>query len=295
MNINFELYKVFYHVAKNLSFSQAAQELFISQSAISQSIKLLEEKHSCQLFTRNKKRITLTPEGVLLYKYIEQAYQFILSGQRSIAELHSLQQGEIKIAASDTICKYYLLPYFKQFNQQYPDIKIKVINRTSPVCIDLLEQGLVDLIVINIPSNFSNNNLVIQNQRIIQDVIIAGIQFRHLCNRTVSLAELGKYPFLMLEKNTVTRQFFDNLVTAAKVNITPEIELGSIDILIELVKIGLGLSFVTKEYTAKELATGELLLVNIQEQIPARYLGVITHRAVPLPPAALKFMELLTV
>ncbi len=293
MNINFELYKVFYHVAKNLSFSLAAEELYITQSAVSQSIKLLEEKHSCQLFTRNKKRIALTPEGDLLYKYIEQAYQFILIGQRSIAELHSLKQGEIKLAASDTICKYYLLPYFKQFNQQYPEIKIKVINRTSPVCIDLLAQGLVDLSVINIPDNFNNNNLVIQNKRIIQDVFIAGAQFQHLKDRPVALTELSKYPFLMLEKNTVTRQFFDCLVTAAKVNITPEIELGSIDILIELVKIGLGLSFVTKEYVEKELSAGNLVLVNTQAPIPSRSLGVITHKGVPLPPATLKFMELL--
>ncbi len=113
MDINFELYKVFYFVSKTLSFSEASSKLFISQSAVSQSIKTLEEKIGCQLFFRNTKRVRLTREGDILFKHVEQAYNFIKAGERTLEEMHSLEQGDIRIGASDTICKYYLMPYLK--------------------------------------------------------------------------------------------------------------------------------------------------------------------------------------
>jgi DNA-binding transcriptional LysR family regulator len=142
MDISFELYKVFYYVAKTLSFSEASGKLFISQSAVSQSIRLLEEKLSCSLFNRSTKQVKLTQEGEILFKHIEQAFHFIKSGERSVQEIHGLLHGEIRIGASDTICKYYLLPYFKKFNQLYPQIKISITNRTSPICIDLLKKAV---------------------------------------------------------------------------------------------------------------------------------------------------------
>src|SRR4051812_23633421 len=110
LDINFEHYKVFYFVAQTLSFSAAANELYVSQSAVSQSIKLLEEKLTCRLFSRHTKQVKLTPEGELLFKHIEQAFNFIKAGERSIIDIHSLKQGEVRIGATDTICKHYLLP-----------------------------------------------------------------------------------------------------------------------------------------------------------------------------------------
>jgi DNA-binding transcriptional LysR family regulator len=151
MDINFELYKVFYHVAKNLSFSAASHSLFISQSAVSQSIKLLENKLQTRLFIRSSKQVKLTQEGQILFRHIEQAFNFIKTGERSIEEINHLQKGQVRIGASDTICKYHLLPYFKKFNQLYPQIRIQVINRTSSACIDLLRKSMVDIAVINIP------------------------------------------------------------------------------------------------------------------------------------------------
>ena len=111
MDINFELYKVFYYVAKHLSFSAAAKDLYISQSAVSQAIKLLEEKLKDKLFVRSTKQVHLSPAGALLFTHVEQAFLFLKLGERNVNELHSLEQGELRIGASDTICKHYLLPY----------------------------------------------------------------------------------------------------------------------------------------------------------------------------------------
>jgi DNA-binding transcriptional LysR family regulator len=293
MDINFELYKVFYYVSKSFSFSEASEELFITQSAVSQSIKLLEEKLKCQLFFRSTKRVKHTREGAILFEHIEQAFNFIKSGERTLEEMNSLGQGEIRIGASDTICKYYLMPYIKSFNHAYPNVKIHLTNRTSPKCIELLRKGSVDLSVINIPEKCSYSKISVKSTKSVRDVFIANDNFKELRGRKVSLKELEKYPLLVLEKNTTTREFFDNLMEKHEVSIKPEIELGSVDILMEMAKIGLGIAFVPDECVNQELSKDEVFVLDIKEEIPDRNLGFLIHSNIPLPLAASKFVELL--
>ncbi|WP_227764783.1 LysR family transcriptional regulator [Zhaonella formicivorans] len=293
MSINFELYKVFYYVAKHLSFSEASNQLYISQSAVSQAIKSLEENLGCKLFMRHTKQVKLTQEGEILFKHVEQAFNFLKAGERSISEVHSLQRGEVKIGASDTICKYFLLPSFKKFNELYPNITIRVTNRTSPACLELLQKGLVDVSIINLPEKETYRNISFTKIKAIHDVFIAGKKFEYLKHKTLSLKDLEKYPLLMLEKHSVTRTFFDNFLRKNNVFITPEIELGSVDLLIEMAKIGLGIAFVSKEYIARELQKEEVFILNLKEEVPERYLGIAANASIPLPAAAQKFAELL--
>ena len=151
MDINYELYKVFYHVASSLSFSEASKQLFISQSAVSQSIKVLEKKLGITLFIRSTKRVQLTPEGEILFRYVEPAVNLIQRGEAQIMESSALGGGQIRIGASDTICRYFLVPYLNRFHREHAGVHIKVTNQTSTRCVDLLESGQVDLIVTNYP------------------------------------------------------------------------------------------------------------------------------------------------
>lgn len=294
MDINFELYKVFYYVANTLSFSEAAAKLFISQSAVSQSMKQLEEKLGSKLIYRNTKRVQLTSEGEILFKYVEQAFNFIKTGESSLNEIERMQKGDIHIAASDTICKYYLLPYFKKFNEMYPKIKIHITNRTSPQCIELLRKGYVDFCVINIPEgSYIDKNIKIIETKTIQDVFIAGQNYSHLKNKCVSFKELEAYPLIALEKNTSTRSFFDNFMKANDVNLIPEIELGSIELLIELAKIGLGISYVISDCIHTQLKNNEIFIISTKEKIPERKIGIAYSSKIPLKTAANEFTKLL--
>ena len=153
MDINYELYKVFYYVAISLSFSDASKQLFISQSAVSQSVKVLEKKLGITLFIRSTKRVQLTPEGETLLRHIEQAMNVIKRGEAQIMEASNLGGGQLRIGASDTICRYYLVPFLNKFHKTYPNVHIKVKNQTSTKCVDLLEMGQVDLIVTNYPNS----------------------------------------------------------------------------------------------------------------------------------------------
>lgn len=293
MDINFELYKVFYYVAKELSFSAASARLFISQSAVSQAVKTLEKKMQCRLFVRNTKQVRLSPEGEILFKHVEQAFNFIKAGERGINEIQALHTGEVRIGASDTICKYYLLPYFEKFHRAFPQVKIHLTNRTSPKCLELLKNGSVDAVVVNMPGLGSGKNLTVQKIKTIRDVFIAGRNFGHLREQVISIKDLQQYPLLMLEKNTSTRAFIDSFLARQDISLTPEIELESVDLLIEMAKIGLGISFVGEDYVKTELAKDEIFILQTKEKLPPRSLGVITNDNVPLPAAARKFIELL--
>jgi DNA-binding transcriptional LysR family regulator len=292
MDVNFELYKVFYFAAKTLNFSKAANKLYVSQSAVSQSIKLLEKKLSTKLFFRHTKNMKLTSEGETLFKHIEQAFNFIKSGERAIFEIDNLLYGEIRIGASDTICKYFLLPYFKKFHEDYPNIRIHITNRPSPVCIDLLKSGSIDIAVVNLSNKYKYENLNVNPVKTIQDVFIGGEKFKTLKNRPIRLKELEEYPILSLEKNSTTRTYFDQLIKTHDVKISPEFELDSIDLLVEMTKIGLGISFVIEDAIKLELKKGKIFKLDIKETISARNIGVVTHNKIPLPPAGEEFIKM---
>lgn len=130
MDINYELYKVFYYVASTLSFSEASKQLFISQSAVSQSIKALEKKLDQTLFIRSTKKVRLTTEGEILLRHIEPAISLIKRGESQLLDV-GVRGGQLHIGASDTICRYFLVPYLERFHREFPGAHIKVTNATS--------------------------------------------------------------------------------------------------------------------------------------------------------------------
>ena len=140
MDINYELYKVFYYVATSLSFSEASKQLYISQSAVSQSIKTLEKRLNQNLFIRSTKKVRLTPEGEILLRHVEPAINLIQRGENQIMESNTLGGGQLRIGASDTICRYFLVPFLNKFHKEYPDVHIKV----NPDRADLIETMEID-------------------------------------------------------------------------------------------------------------------------------------------------------
>ena len=289
MDINYELYKVFYHVAASLSFSEASKQLFISQSAVSQSIKVLEKKLGITLFIRSTKKVQLTPEGEILLRYVEPAVNLIQRGEAQVMESSTLGGGQLRIGASDTICRYFLVPYLNRFHREYPGVHIKVTNQTSTRCVDLLESGQVDLIVTNHPNSHLPDRMNVIPIHTFQDVFIASKDYYpNLMDKTMSLKELLNHPILMLDRKSTTSEFLHQLFQQHQLDLVPEIELGSNDLLIDLANIGLGIAFVP-DYCLT--SPGNLFQVRISEQLPARKL-VIAHNAhLPVPQAAKAFIQ----
>ncbi|MEW4414090.1 LysR family transcriptional regulator [Clostridium sp. AN503] len=291
MDINYELYKVFYHVANTLSFSEASKQLFISQSAVSQSIKVLEKKLNQPLFIRSTKRVQLTPEGEILLKHIEPAMNLIKQGENQLLEANTLNGGQLRIGASDTICRYYLIPFLKEFHKKYPNVHIKVTNQTSIACARLLDSGQVDFSITNYPNSGLSNT---QNVRIIHefyDVFVANEEYAALKDRVVSLKELQTCPILMLDRKSTTSEFLHSMFQRHQLDLVPEIELSSNDLLIDLARIGLGIAFVPNYCIPA--SEKDLFIVNLEEQLPARQMVVAYNENLPLSQAAKQFMDML--
>lgn len=293
MDINFELYKIFYFAAKLENFSDAAEKLFITQSAVSQAIKSLEEKTGSTLFLRKKRRVKLTAEGEILFRHIEQAYNFIKAAETKLSEAQNLEWGEIRIGASDTVCRYFLIEPLRKFSQEYPKIKIKVVNRTSTQIKTALQNGLVDIGIVTLP--LKEEAFITREFMTVQDIFVASEKFSSLKKDKVGLKELlSSYPILTLPQNTVTRQIFDRALDRQGLSALPEIELESIDLLVEFARIGLGVAHVLRESAASYLDSKELFQVNTLEKLPVRKLGIITVGQMPLSRAAGEFIRILT-
>ena len=291
MDINYELYKVFYHVAATLSFSEASKQLFISQSAVSQSIKVLEKKLNQTLFVRSTKKVQLTPEGDILLKHIEPAINLIQKGENQLLEANTLNGGQLRIGASDTICRYYLVPYLNKFHKSYPNVHIKVTNQTSIECAHLLETGQVDFIITNYPNS---GLLSSQNTRVINefsDVFVANQEYFPLKGQTVSLQPLQTYPILMLERKSTTSEFLHHMFQKEQLDLVPEIELSSNDLLIDLARIGLGIAFVP-DFCIPE-NDKDLFQVKLSEKLPTRQMVVAYNENIPVSQASKQFMDML--
>lgn len=292
MDINFELYKIFYYAAKHTSFSDAAEKLYVSQSAVSQSIKNLEQKLGVHLFFRKTRNIKLTSEGELLFKHVEQAFNFLKTAENKIYESQNLVAGEICIGVSDTICKYFLVPYLERFIQLYPKIKIKVINRTSYQIVEILKNGTIDFGIVTLPIH--ERNIATYEFKTVEDIFVTSEKFDFLKGKVILLKDLVKYPLLMLKQGSATRYNLDYFLKSSGISVTPEIELESVDLLAEFARIGLGIAHVLRESVEHSIRIGELFEVQTFEKLPGRKLGIITVSDVPLSRTSDAFIKLLS-
>lgn len=292
MNVKLELYRVFCNVAKTESFSLAAQKLFMSQPAVSQSIKQLEEQLGLQLFNRTSKGVFLTTEGRTLYEYVESGISLIESGERKILHINQLAYGELSIGVGDTISRYLLLPYLERFHQDYPEIKLKIINRTSLDTLSLLRLGKVDVAFVNLPVD--GDDIEVKKTFPVQDTFVVGRGLAHLALEPLTPREIAALPLILLERKSNSRLYVERFYLKNGAALNPEIELGSHDLLLEFARINLGVSCVIRQFAQHFLRTGELIELKQTIAVPRRNIALVCHKGMSLSPAAAKFFSLFT-
>ena len=286
MNIKLEQYKIFNEAASTLSFSLAARNLFISQSAVSQAIHTLEKELNTQLFIRQSKGVVLTKEGEMLYTKISQALSLITSAENQIGHLHDLTKGELTIGAGDTLSENYIMPYLVKFNQLYPQVTIKMVNRTSLEIIDLLKKGQIEIGFVNMPLH--DEAITIQECLQVHDIFVS----KNPEEKVYSLQELSHESLILLERSSNSRQYVDYHFASQGLLLTSSIELGSHDLLLEAAKNNLGKACVIKEFSLEELNNQDIYEIKINPPIPKRSIGYAHLTRKTLTPAALKFIEL---
>jgi DNA-binding transcriptional LysR family regulator len=291
MGINYELYKVFYWAAKTGSLTQAARKLYLTQPSVSHAIKQLEERFGVTLFSRTARGVELTQEGAVLFAYIEQSQTLIALAEEKMAALRNLESGELRIGGSDSLFKHYLLPYLERFHELHPGIRLHLDHGTTPEIIGFLKEGRIDLGVVRMP--IVDPQLQARETYQLQDCFVAGSRYEYLKGEILTLERLLDYPMILFSRNSRARMTITELFQRRGLALRPEIEVGSVDLLIEFAKRGLGISYVAKEFVTQELEEGVLFEVRIDEPLPPARVGILTMNGVPLSGAASAFIELI--
>ncbi len=271
---NLEYYKVFYHVARLGSLTMAAQALSISQPAVSQSIRQLEQQLGVSLFYRVAKGVRLTKEGEMLQEYVARGYEQLEIGEQRLRQMRDLEAGEIRIGASDMTLQYYLLPYLEQFHEAYPQIKVIVTNAPTPDTLGLLEQGQIDFGVVSTPFEAGERVKAVP-VRELEDIFVAGRRFIAYKNRMLDFQELRQLPMIFLEKNTSTRRFMDEFLESGGVSILPEFELATSDMIVQFALRSLGVGCVVRDFAQKEIDSGRLFELRFNKRIPRRSVSIV--------------------
>lgn len=292
MNINLEYYKIFYYVAKAGSFTQAGEELCISQPAVSQAIKLLETSLGSKLFIRVPKGVKLTPEGEVLFNYVQRGYEYIQLGEAKFQKMIDLENGEIRIGASDMTLQFYLLPYLELFHKKFPGIKVTVTNAPTPDTLEFLYDGKIDFGIVSEPF-ITRPEVTVKRVKEIEDTFVAGSRFIELSGQILDYKKLEVLPIVCLEQNTSSRKYIDEFLRKNNVVLQPEFELAMSDIIVKFALRNLGVACVVKDFAREYLESGELFELQFKETIPKRHFCIITGNQNPISTAAKELLKLM--
>ena len=290
MNIDLELYRIFYIVAKHKHMTRASEELHISQPAISQSIKKLEEQLDGTLFIRSNKGMELTSEGKMFYDYVKGALELINNAENEFTSFKDLSKGKIKIGASTTLTKIILIDALKKFHKDYPNIEINITNDlTSNLLIDL-NKGKLDFVIFN-EGDIKETNIKVNQIAELKQGFLYNPDFFN--DNIKKVDELNNYPLIMQKKESNSRKFIDEQMLKQNILLKPKTEVVSQDLVIEFTEAGFGIGFGIIELAKKNYP--HLKEMSVNKKIPKTKIYIAENKSINLPFASKKFIEYLNI
>ena len=276
--INFEMYKVFCSVAKNKNITKAANELLISQPAITQTIKKLEEQIGYKLFYRNSKGVTLTIHGEILYKDIEDAVDKLNTCQSSLESNLEKNNSVIRIGGGSTLLKYNALDAFKEYKKKYPNIKIIIERGITNNLLKDLSNNNIDIVLCN-NSNYKDENLKFYNIESVRDVFVANSEmFSNLLNKSLSYKDILDLPLVLQSKVSTSRRYLDNLFKKQGYFLESDYNLESYDLVLSFVKAGLGIGVINVNHIKEDLDNNTLFVINTKFNLDKRNISVAINK-----------------
>ncbi len=290
--VDLELYRIFYEVAKAGNITQASNALNISQPAVTKHIKNLEYQLGATLFIRNRKGVILTESGKKLFVYIKQAMNLISYAEKEIDELQNMYTGTLKLGVGTTLTKKYLLKYIKEFHKLYPNITIEISTDPTGELKEKLKLGMIDLIIAKMPK-YKESEYEYKVLGKLEDIFVGNEKYQELSQKEISLEELSTYPILLQKNPSSSREYIDSVCHERNIELKSIMNIASSNLLIDFVKIGYGIGFVTKQYVLEELHTKELFEIKVRPTIPPREFGLIQLKEHVLSFSAQALIELI--
>lgn len=291
--VNIELYRVFYMVARCGSLTKAAEELYISQPAVSQAIKQLETQLGTPLFNRLHKGMELSAQGgELVFADVERALQLLSGVEDKLSELKQSATGTLRIGASETIFQYILSEKIVEYNKLYPQVKIELISDVSPKIIEELRSDRCDIGFLNLPIEEEEGIRITDSIMLLNDVFVAGEAYADLKGKELSVWDLQNYPLLLMEKHTVARAAVDHYAESLGVKLQPAVEINSWGFMKRLVANGMGIGCIPREYALNRIADNSLFELDVRPAMAPRSVGMALPKNANMPFSLRAFINL---
>lgn len=277
MDINFEYYKVFYFVAKYGNITKAAAALGSNQPNVTRIMKLLEMQLNCRLFIRQARGISLTEEGERLYSHVEIAYRQLLNGQEELFRQGSLKCGTVEIGATETSIHLFLLHALHDFKKEYPSIKIKIHNHTTPEIVKILMSGKLDFALITTP--FEKTKMIsCENILDFKEILAGGKKYKHLCNVPLKLQDVQQYPWVGLGRGSATYELYKDFFIRQNIDLELDMEVETSNLMLPLIEHNLGIGFVPEKLAIPLLEEKKLVQIQINCELPIRSIQMISDK-----------------
>ena len=269
-DINLNLYKTFYELSKYKSFSETAKQTYMSQSAISKSIKKLEEELGTTLFIRKKNGVDLTEKGEELLFFVEQSFNSLVTAERRMLETNNLERGKISIGMPSNIGSFYLFDHIIKFHNDYPNVEVTIITGSTTKLLSLLESHEVDFIIDTPPFKNLDKNKTLVKLDTVKYCFISKDK-RNLS----SIKELDKEQLILPIPKTENRNKLDLIFKETKTEVQNVLNIHTTEMIIAAVKRNLGIGYVIEDLVKYELLNKELYKVEVKETLPATDIELI--------------------
>lgn len=280
--------KTFLQVAERKSFTQAAESLGYTQSTVSAQIKQLETELNAQLFERIHHKVSLTEKGNLLLKY---AHQII----NIMEEIHNDNEsdnyeGVVRFAMAPSVCNMMMGSTYMTFHKMYPNVAVKIMEANTDDMINMLNHNDADIVFI-VDRHIYNQEHVIISEKKVDMHFIAGKDFELSNRENLSIEELIKYPFVLTEKNLSYRKLFDEKLAERYLEVTPIVEIGNTHLLLELIEMGLGVSFLPDYVTKKAYEEGKIIYLDVLDFDLEIWRQLLHHKNKWISPSMKKVLD----
>ncbi len=290
MNISYDHYRIFYYVVRYGSFTKAANALTSNQPNITRAMGILESELGCTLFIRTNRGVKLTAEGQQLYEHIKPAVEQIQTGEEELALHKTLQSGIISIGASEIALRCFLLNVLAQFHRKYSGVKLKISNFSTPQAISALHKGVVDIAFVTTPTG-DMKGLKAVNIRKVRELPVCSAELEHLADKALGYDEIARYPLISLSEGTKSYDMYRDIFAQSGVAFKPDIEVATADLILPMVRSGLGIGFVPEPFLNAEHG---VIRLKLKDEPPQRQICCIKTAQHSLSSAARELEKMVT-
>ncbi|GAB4229561.1 MAG: LysR family transcriptional regulator [Acidobacteriota bacterium] len=287
--MDFRQLEMFKAVVETGSFTKAGEKLYVSQSAISRQISLLEHELGDRLFRRSHRRLLLTPTGEVLLHHAQKIFHELRRLKTELADLAEMRRGRLHLAGGMSVCTYLFPELLKTYKELYPNIDVRIATGITEEILRMLREDQVDLALLSLPFDDPDLEVIPVLQ---EELVLVTNRSHPLAHRErVTFADLAPYTFIHFERGSNTRRLLDRIFEKAGVEFENTMELQNVEITKPLVAKGLGISIVPYPAVRRD-PTGELAWRRIDDRRIFRELGWVYLKSDYLPKAVTMLLAL---